>query len=221
MQVTTLGNVISTLAITTTILQFFSGALVCKQYVLNKTTAESSSLPFVCGTLCCCLWYLYGSYKKDDVIILVNIIGITLMVIYTAVFYIYTFKKSTVLKQILCLLFFLSFVICYINVEDDIQALYVTLGFVASLFTLVTIAAPLSKLLHVVRVNSTECLPFPMILMSFFVSLLWFLYGTIQNDIFLWLTNLVGAILAIIQLSLFAIYPNKSQSPSLMKNIVE
>ncbi|CAH1646184.1 unnamed protein product [Spodoptera littoralis] len=221
MQLSTLGNIISALAITTTILQFFSGALVCKQYVLNKTTAESSSLPFVCGILCCCLWYLYGSYKNDNVIMIVNIIGITLMISYTAVFYKYTFKKSVVLKQMLCLLIFLTFIISYTYIEDDSQALYVTLGFVASLFTLVTIAAPLSKLFHVVRVNSTECLPFPMILMSFFVSLLWFLYGTIQDDIFLWLTNLVGAILAIIQLSLFAIYPNKCQSPSLMKNIVE
>lgn len=106
MQLTTLGNIISALAITTTILQFLSGALVCKQYVLNKTTAESSSLPFVCGMLCCYLWYLYGSYKNDNVIMIVNIVGITLMIIYTAVFYIYTFKKSVVIKQIFCLLFF-------------------------------------------------------------------------------------------------------------------
>lgn len=50
------------------------------------------------------------------------------MIIYTAVFYIYTFKKSVVIKQIFCLLFFLAFVISYTYIEDDSEALYVTLG---------------------------------------------------------------------------------------------
>lgn len=58
-------------------------------------------------------------------------------------------------------------------------------GLSACSLTLLTIVAPMSKLLHVIRVKNTQCLPFPMILMSFFVSTLWFLYGMIVQDAFL------------------------------------
>ncbi|XP_047021718.1 sugar transporter SWEET1 [Helicoverpa zea] len=220
MQLSDFENIVSSLAVITTVLQFLSGALVCKQYVVNKTTAETSSLPFVCGMLCGCLWFLYGIINRDNIIVLVNTIGVTLMISYTAVFYIYTFKKSTVLKQVIGTVVFVILILVYFFLEVNDQALFDTLGLLACSFTIITIAAPLSKLQYVLRVKSTECLPFPMILMSFFVSLLWFLYGTIKDDHFLWMTNLVGAALAVIQLSLFVIYPNKSQSPSLIKNII-
>ncbi|CAH0604569.1 unnamed protein product [Chrysodeixis includens] len=211
---------VSGLAVITTVLQFLSGVLVCKQYVVNGTTAEASSLPFVCGILSCCLWFLYGLLKHDNIIVLVNIIGITLMTSYTAVFYIYTFKKSTVLKQVFCTIALISLVLCYIFTEDDNEALFATLGLASCTLTLLTIAAPMSKLLYVFRVKSTECLPFPMILMSSFVSTLWFLYGVIKDDPFLTVPNLIGDVLAVAQLSLFVIYPNKSQSPGSLKHIL-
>ncbi|KOB71214.1 Sugar transporter SWEET, partial [Operophtera brumata] len=140
---------VGTLAVATTVLQFLSGILVCKQYYVNKTTAESSPLPFLCGLLSAGLWLLYGLTKHDDKIIFVNIIGIVLMLLYVIVFYKYTLKKSSLLKQT-CLS--------------------------ACSLTVLTIAAPMSKLLYVIKYKNTDCLPFPMILMSCFVSTLWLLY---------------------------------------------
>jgi uncharacterized protein with PQ loop repeat len=59
------------------------------------------------------------------------------------------------------------------------------LGLLACSLTLLTVAAPMAKLKYVVKVKSTECLPFPMIVMSFFVSSFWFLYGVIEEDAYL------------------------------------
>lgn len=211
-------NFVSTLAVITTVLQFLSGVLVCKQYVANKTTAESTPLPFICGVLSCCLWFLYGLVKQDNLIILVNLIGEALMIVYTIIFYVYTFKKSTVLKQILITVGYVIFMIVYVTVEENNEILLTRLGIMACCLTLLTIAAPMTKLLHVFKVKSTECLPFPMILMSFFVSSLWFLYGMIEEDSYLLMPNFVGAVLAMSQLSLFVIYPNKPPSPSIIKH---
>lgn len=58
-------------------------------------------------------------------------------------------------------------------------------GFLACCLTLLTIGAPLSKLFYVVKMKCTDCLPFPMIVMSFFVSSLWFLYGLIEEDVYM------------------------------------
>ncbi|KAM3963410.1 sugar transporter SWEET1 [Aphomia sociella] len=213
-------DLVSGLAVITTVLQFLSGTLVCKQYVKNRTTAEASPLPFLGGVLSSALWLLYGLTKHDDKIVLVNTIGITLMASYTVVFYIYTFKKSSLLKQIFVTMSLIIFFIGYVSIEEDIKLLLSRLGLIACSLTLLTIAAPMSKLVYVLKVKNTECLPFPMILMSFFVSLLWFLYGLIEEDPYLLLPNFIGAVLAACQLSLFLMYPSMPQSPSFTKSIL-
>ncbi|XP_026758068.1 sugar transporter SWEET1 [Galleria mellonella] len=220
MHLSDVRNLVSGLAVTTTILQFLSGTLVCKQYVKNQTTAESSPLPFLCGALSSALWLLYGLTKHDDKIVLVNTIGVSLMVSYTVVFYIYTFKKSSLLKQIFVTVSLIIFFIGYVSIEEDNELLLGRLGLIACSLTLITIAAPMSKLVYVIKMKNTECLPFPMIVMSFFVSALWFLYGLIEEDTYLILPNFIGAMLAACQLSLFLMYPRMPQSPSLTKSIL-
>lgn len=209
MHLSQIKDFVSSVAVTITILQFLSGILVCKQYVVNRTTAEASPLPFICGVISAALWILYGLTKHDNKIVFVNVIGVTLMFAYTAVFYIFTFKKSSVLKQIFAMVAFIIFTLGYVSVEDDNELLLGRLGLLACSFTLLTIASPLSKLFYVLKVKCTECLPFPMILMSFFVSATWFLYGLIEEDVYITTPNFIGGTLAVLQLSLFLIFPSK------------
>ncbi|XP_013146431.1 PREDICTED: sugar transporter SWEET1-like isoform X2 [Papilio polytes] len=211
---------IAYLAVATTILQFLSGILVCKQYVANKTTAEASSFPFIAGVLSCGIWLLYGLTKRNDKIVTVNTIGLVLMISYSVIFYFYTFKKSAVLRQCTFTIIFFLILLGYISVEEDNENLVIRLGTLASSFTIVTVAAPLSKLLHVIRVKSTECLPFPMILMSLFVSAFWYLYGYIDQDLFVAVPNFIGMVLAMVQLVLFLIFPSTSHSSKQCKSTI-
>ncbi|XP_063620131.1 sugar transporter SWEET1 [Cydia splendana] len=211
-------ELISGLAVVTTVLNFLSGMLVCKQYVVNRSTAEASPLPFLTGVLASALWLMYGITKDDSKIILVNIIGITLMTLYSLVFYMYTYKKSTTFKQMVFTMGLVVSSVGYLRFEEDKETLLGRLGTVACLVTLLAIAAPMSKLFYVLKVKSTECLPFPMILMSFFVSSLWFLYGVIEEDNYLILPNIVGAGLSVFQLSLFVVFPRTP--PLLPKSVL-
>lgn len=43
----------------------------------------------------------------------------------------------------------------------------------------------MSKLFYVIKVKNTECLPFPIILMTLVVTTLWAIYGALSDDIFL------------------------------------
>ena len=80
----------------------------------------------------------------------------------------------------------------------------------------------------VLRTRSTEFLPLPVIIMTFVVTGLWWLYGHIIHDIYLQVVypssfaatisqpafllqipNMLGCILASAQLSLFLIFPRK------------
>lgn len=58
-------------------------------------------------------------------------------------------------------------------------------GILATIFTLLNIAAPMSKLFYVIKVKNTECLPFPIILMTLVVTTLWAIYGVLSDDFFL------------------------------------
>ncbi|CAH2230193.1 sugar transporter SWEET1 [Pararge aegeria] len=200
-------ELVSFSAVVTTILQFLSGILVCKQYVVNRTTAESSPLPFICGFLSCGVWLLYGLIKQDNIVTFVNVVGILLMISYVFVFYNYTFKKTSLSKQFLVSLVFYMFIMGYVSVETDNELLLRRVGLSACILTMLAIAAPMSKLLYVIRTKCTECLPFPMIVMSFIVSSLWFFYGLIEEDVYMMIPNSIGCGLTAVQLCLFMIYP--------------
>lgn len=74
------------------------------------------------------LWLLYGICKPDSKIIIVNVVGVLLMLSYSIVFYVYTFKKSSVLKQSLVAIILYLVMVVYMSTEIDNEILLVRLG---------------------------------------------------------------------------------------------
>lgn len=98
-----------------------------------------------------------------------------------------------------------------INLDKQKKTLLLSFtGYLCCLISVAFFAAPCCMFMKIVRLKSTEMLPFPLILMSFFVSVLWFLFGLVINDLFLQVPNLLGALLSGSQLCLFLIYPSKA-----------
>lgn len=65
---------------------------------------------------------------------------------------------------------------------------------------------------EIIRTKSTASLPFPLILCGTLVSFAWLVYGiAVRQDIVIF-QNAVTTLMSAIQLSLFAIYPNKPVS---------
>uniref|UniRef100_A0A1B0BR72 Sugar transporter SWEET1 n=1 Tax=Glossina palpalis gambiensis TaxID=67801 RepID=A0A1B0BR72_9MUSC len=118
-------------------------------------------------------------------------------------------KKSHV-KQFLFIVLALFGIILYDNSLMDTQQSQKFMGIVCCIVTVCFFAAPLINLLHVIRIKNSESLPFPMIIMSFLVSIQWLVYGIIISDTFIQLPNFLGCILSMLQLCLFVCYPPKS-----------
>lgn len=85
-------------------------------------------------------------------------------------------------------------------------------GYLSCTITVLFFAAPCCSLMDVFRKKSTEMLPFPLILMSFLVSVQWLVFGILAQDMFLQVPNALGAMLSGTQLLLFCIYPNKPRA---------
>lgn len=78
-----------------------------------------------------------------------------------------------------------------------------------------------------IKTQSTESISFYLCSFNFIVGLEWFIYGVLINDLFVQIPNLLGALLGLVQLSLFFKYPsqslatksNKSKDNQLINNL--
>ncbi|XP_068143792.1 sugar transporter SWEET1 isoform X1 [Drosophila tropicalis] len=204
-------SLLSTTAVISTVFQFLSGSIVCRKYIQKKSTGDSSGLPFICGFLSCSFWLRYGVLTNEQSVVLVNVIGATLFLGYILTFYVFTVNKRCYVKQFAFVLLILIGVIWYTNrlTAQPKQMIQIT-GIVCCVVTVCFFAAPLTSLVHVIRVKNSESLPLPLISTSFFVSLQWLIYGILISDSFIQIPNFLGCILSLLQLSLFVIYPPRT-----------
>ncbi|XP_018578432.1 sugar transporter SWEET1 [Anoplophora glabripennis] len=204
-------NILATTASICTILQFLTGTLVCQKIVQNKSTGDMSSFPFVSGCLSTSLWLRYGFLIQDRSLILVNTVGATLFFAYVVTFYLYSIKKTSIIRQFLGSFLFLIVTLLYIHRIEDVDTAKSNLGLVCCIVTILFFAAPLASLLHVIKVKSTDSLPYHLIIATFIVSLQWVIYGIVLGDKFIQIPNFLGCVLSAFQLSLFIIYPKNSK----------
>lgn len=93
--------------------------------------------------------------------------------------------QTLIIRQFVGCLIFLLCVLLYIhNTEDPVLAKS-HLGLACCSVTILFFAAPLASLVHVVRVKSTDSLPYQLIFATFIVSLQWFIYGIVLKDRFI------------------------------------
>ena len=201
----------STCATITTIIQLLSGVTVCRKYIINGSTGETSSAPFVLGALNAFCWLKYGLLIGDLQVIVVNTAGTILMSSYTICFCCYSSRRSGIKKQILIALLFaikVELFILYGKFLEYSTEKYIC-GIIASALTIGFFASPLATIVNVVQTKSTSTLPFYMILANLFVTVQWWLYGLILDDYFIEIPNFLGMCLSAIQLSLFVIFPGR------------
>lgn len=215
----TLVAILSFSTVTTALLQFLSGALVCRKFIQNKSTGDSSAFPFICGFLNCALWLKYGVLSNEMTVVLVNVIGACLFFIYFVIFWLFTVNTSAIYRQFFGCLVVLGLTLSYTDYYaiDRTEAVEVV-GYICCTITIIFFAAPCCMIADVIKKRSAEMLPMPLILMSFISSVQWLAFGMIAKDLFIQIPNLLGAILSGMQLSLFCIYPQKSRLSAASSN---
>ncbi|XP_058054695.1 sugar transporter SWEET1 [Anopheles bellator] len=200
------------MATVATVLQFLTGTIICRRYILKKSTGDESAFPFISGFLSCFTWLKYGVLTKEDTLILVNFIGSALFLIYTVIFFLFCVSKRQVVRQIMVISCVILSATIYTTFSSDLERSIRVIGLLCCCLAVIFFASPLATLAHVIRTQNTDSLPFPIIVASFFVCLLWTAYGILISDLFVQIPNLLGGILAGIQLTLYVIYPKKKAS---------
>ncbi|XP_076439412.1 sugar transporter SWEET1-like [Babylonia areolata] len=129
--------------------------------------------------------------------------------LYLFVFYIYTVKKSHVHRLLLVAAVILFSPLLYLrHVEEDVSLASYRLGIMCCCLTVSTYMSPMASLKDVCRTKSVESMSFLLVIFNFLAAGCWFSYGTILNDMFVALPNLLGLMFGFVQLSLFCVYPS-------------
>lgn len=77
-------------------------------------------------------------------------------------------------------------------------------------FNVIMYGAPLAAVGKIINSKSTATLPFLMCVMNEVCSFLWFTVGVLVNDMPTMAPNAIGMVLALVQLSLFAVFPDSN-----------
>ena len=79
-------------------------------------------------------------------------------------------------------------------------------GTLGCVVVVVMVGGPLTMLAQVIALKSTASIPFPSAVMTTGCCLVWFLYGLLVNDIYVYGPNVIGLLSGMAQLCLFAVY---------------
>ncbi|XP_033221083.1 sugar transporter SWEET1 [Belonocnema kinseyi] len=148
---TTFKDALATSASICTVLQFLAGTLVCRKFVKNGTTGDASGLAFISCFMSCSHWLCYGLLRDDPFIVMVNSFGAALQLCYVAMYTLYSVKKSTILKQFVGAMTFVTIVYIYSIFEPDRALASQRIGFLSCSLTILFFASPLTMLVSLIK----------------------------------------------------------------------
>ncbi|VDN03390.1 unnamed protein product [Thelazia callipaeda] len=198
---------LSVSAFVTTVSLFFCGIPICVNIWKRRSTVDISAVPFLMGVLGAVYWLRYGIMKIDYTMISVNIFAASLMSIYLIFYHFMSEKKLWISIEICAVIFLISLMLFLVQIYG--KDIFHPLGFTCMTFNIINFGAPLAGLKVVLRQRSCDTLPLPMCIANLLVSSQWALYGILVSDVYIITPNSIGVILALIQVSLFLIFPMK------------
>ncbi|KAJ9169283.1 hypothetical protein P3X46_017490 [Hevea brasiliensis] len=218
-----LGNIISVMVYLAPVPTFFR---ICRK----KSTEGFQSLPYLVALFSSMLWLHYAMLKKDALLLItINAFGCVIETIYITLYIAYASKENKISTFRLLLsmnlgLFSIIVILTHFAVKNSVRVQ--VLGWICVAVSVSVFAAPLSIVAQVIRTRSVEFMPFNL---SFFLTIsaiMWFVYGLFTKDMCVALPNVLGFILGLLQMLLYAAYRKakevimEEQLPENLKTIV-
>lgn len=198
-----LGNIISCMVYLAPLPTFI-------QIYKKKSTECFQSLPYLVALFSSMLWLYYGLIQTNTIFIVsINAFGCVIEIIYCIMYIAYATKDARKLTiKLFTVLNVVSFVLIFLIVQFAIPENHrvQVLGWICTSLSISVFAAPLSIVVRVVKTKSVEFMPFNLSLFLTLSAVVWFLYGFVKRDICIFLPNVVGFILGIIQMVLYGYY---------------
>eukprot|EP01084_Bolivina_argentea_P024952 46440_1 len=169
-----------------------SGIAPIRQIVKDKDTGDFSPFPFISLFTNCAIWSLYGMLQQDQTILIANIAGTVVGLVYTGIFAAnttnsmmkYYVGSSAILGTFLTSPFWAP------TMGMDAATILGTFGMTTAV---VLMASPLAVVGTVIRNKSTASMPFIVSLAMTLNGATWGAYGWfVTSDQYVYLPNILG-----------------------------
>jgi len=163
------ADAIGVSATVSTMVQYFVAVSSCRKLVKESKDAavEPSPLPYVCGLLCCAVWLIYSIQIGEAAMILVNSSGVAVHFACTSALWASARRKDAVAKPAaLSTVCFAMIMVCAVLFRDRVGVDRTIVGACASALSVAFCAAPLANVGTVLRKQSTDTMPFQLILVT-------------------------------------------------------
>ncbi|KAF9666354.1 hypothetical protein SADUNF_Sadunf16G0220800 [Salix dunnii] len=182
---------------------------ICKK----KDVQEFQPYPYVATVLNCLFWIFYGLpiVKPDSILVVtINSVGLVLELIYLGIFCFFDKQNKGRKKVSLGLLgeviFMAAIVATTLLAFHTHEKRILFVGVFCDIFNILMYASPLTIVKTVVTTKSVEFMPLYLSLANFLNGCVWTAYALIKFDIFMLVSNGLGAFFGLIQLVLYAFY---------------
>ncbi|QHO04815.1 Bidirectional sugar transporter SWEET6b [Arachis hypogaea] len=192
---------------------FFSPAPTFYRIIKKKSVEEFKPDPYIATVLNCAFWVFYGLpfvHPHSFLVVTINGVGLVFEFVYLTIFYIYATNKGR--RKVLLLLglealFFVAVALITLLALHGTHKRSLVVGVLCDIFNIMMYVSPLTIMAKVIKTKSVEYMPFWLSLTNFLNGVCWTIYALIHPfDIYVLVSNGIGALSGLIQLILYACY---------------
>ncbi|KAL5571728.1 hypothetical protein UlMin_021325 [Ulmus minor] len=196
---------------------------VTTSYKIIRRKAVEKFMPdaYLETVLNCLLWVFFGMpFVQPDslLVVTINSVGLVLELIYLAIFFIYATDNGRVMAYWLCgeVVFYVIVILVTMLAFHDTKNRSLFVGILCDIFNIIMYSFPLTVMIDM-QINTypfrcfnssrsseprVEYMPFTLSLANFLNSCVWTAYALIKPDIYVLVSNSIGAVFGSIQLIL-------------------
>ncbi|CAM8971283.1 unnamed protein product [Rhodiola kirilowii] len=201
-----IGNIVSFMVYLSPMPTFFN-------IYRRRSTESYHSFPYAIAHFSAMLYLYYAILKKENgtVLISINSFGVVIETVYLIIYLIYATPASKVLTKWIFLalnlgVFGLIILITMLAFEGTARTK--AAGWICASVSVAVFASPLSIMYQVIRTKSVRYMPLMLSVMLTVCAVVWFFYGFLIHDYFIAFPNVLGFVLSIAQIALYACYRN-------------
>ncbi|KAM4124922.1 hypothetical protein ACJW30_01G271500 [Castanea mollissima] len=191
---------------------FLSPVPTFYRIIKNKAVEDFSPIPYIATVLNCIFWVFYGMpfvHPDSLLVVTINSVGLGLELIYLAIFYTYAAKQNNgrvLLGLSVEVIFAAIIIIITMTTLHTYKKRSLLVGVICDIFNTLMYVSPLTVMKQVITTKSVEYMPFYLSLTNFLNGSIWTAYALIKFDIYVLVSNGIGAVSGAAQLILYAIY---------------
>jgi len=209
------GDVLPWIATVFSAVLFFTPLQLIASIRRTKHTGPVNYLPFVMMYFQSLMWVIYGFFISNVKIVPVNVLGTTIGLYSTLVFYGNSRDDAVRLRIEIGMTATSLFAVImatslfFSSLSND-SASFV-FGLITNVICMLFYTSPLSTLYTIVRIRDASSLSLPMSVMIVLNGTAWFFYGWYVQNKFIWIPNGVATILGLIQLTILCCVGSKAK----------